>query len=252
MKQKRPIGQEWEQLVTAWYDANHAGKIAIARAYGATYGTLKHWISDQGATQKKEESRSMQMNVKELLGMTPAKNLDFVMFDLETSGFDADWDILLTCAIKPFGQPTKTWRADVYPTWATERANDRQMTIDIATELATHAVVIGHYSSKFDVKFLRAKMIRHGLEPLPPMFGLDTWKIALDNFKVSNRRMRSLANFVGIGEKEEVDGTRWMRAAFNGDTKAMDAILAHNILDVEILEKLACLSFGYVKSIPRL
>jgi len=145
------------------------------------------------------------------------------------------------------------FRADDYPEWTANRANDRGIVVDIANEIRKHAVVVGHYSERFDVKFLRAKMFRHGLEPLPPMFGIDTWRIAKNNFKVSNRRMKSLSVFAEIPmEKEEPDGTRWMRASFGGDKAAMDDIVLHNIRDVEILEKLACLSFPYLRSISKL
>ena len=143
------------------------------------------------------------------------------------------------------------FRADHYPTWQTERANDKAITGDIATELRKHAIVVGHFSSRFDIRFLRAKMLRHGLEPLPLMFGIDTWRIAKDNFKVSNRRMKSLSVFAQLDmPKDEPSGDRWMRAAFNGAQDAMDRIVQHNIEDVMLLEKLASISFPYLKSIP--
>ena len=85
------------------------------------------------------------------------------------------------------------------------------------------------------------------------MFGIDTWRIALKNFKVASRRQRSLSVFAQLRpEKEEPEGDRWMRAAFNGEKEAMDAIVKHNIIDVNELEKLACISFPYLKSIPKL
>ncbi len=235
-----------------WDGLDHDGKLQLCVSYGVSYETARHWRSDCGIP-KEEPRRTMTISMPELLATNPSVCLDFVMFDLETSGFDADWDILLTSCIKPYGQPVKTLRADDYPNWEHEKANDRQMTIDIATELRKHAIVVGHYSKLFDIKFLRAKMFRHGIEPLPLMFGIDTWKIALDNFKVSSRRMKSLSIFAGIPmDKEEPEGDRWMKAAFNGDKDAMDKILSHNIRDVEILEKLAQISFPYLRSIPKL
>lgn len=254
MERKQPAGKAWDEFVAKWYCKDHEGKVALAKEYGVTFGTAKHWVSDSGATQIPDRRATYEkpITVEDIMSKENAVNMDFVFFDLETSGFDADWDILLTAAIKPFGHAPVTFRADDYPTWLTERANDKQMTIDIANELRKHAIVVAHYGSKFDVPFLRAKMYKHDLPILPPMFGIDTWRVAWNNFKMSNRRLGTLAMFANVDEKENVDGTRWMRAAFNGEKEAMDKIMEHNILDVEILEKVSCMVFPFLKSIPRL
>ena len=123
----------------------------------------------------------MTVTVPELLTMNPAVQLDFVCFDLETSNLNADFSILLTAAIKPFGKEAIVFRADNYPEWTVDRANDSKITRDIAQELRKHAIVIGHYSQKFDLPYFRAKMVKHGIEPLPLMFGIDTWRIAKNN-----------------------------------------------------------------------
>jgi uncharacterized protein YprB with RNaseH-like and TPR domain len=256
---RRPEGKDLEKFADLWYAADHQGKIDLCeKTFGVPYNVGRHWVSDAGLTRKKEvmetpkEEEKKAYDITNILNTRPVVNLDFVMFDLETSGFDADWDILLTACIKPFGCAPITFRADDYPEWSTKRAYDRQMTIDIAEELKKHAIVVGHYSKHFDIKFLRAKMFRHNLPVLPPMFGIDTWKIAFDNFKISSRRMSNIATFTGLDKKEEVDGTRWMRAAFNGERDAMTKILEHNILDCSILENVASMCFPLLKSLPRL
>lgn len=253
-KKKKPEGAAWDEFVESWYMFDHQWKVDLATKYGVTYETAKHWISESGSTRKQVKAEpKMTITIPELLAMRPSVNLDFVMFDLETSGFVADWDILMTACIKPYGQETIVFRADSYPTWEKGRANDKQITVDIADELRKHAIVVGHYSKKFDVRFLRAKMFRHGLEPLPLMFGIDTWRIAKDNFKVQSRRRHSLSVFAQLDpERDEPEGDRWMRAAFNGDRDAMEKIVQHNIQCVTELEKLACISYPYLKSIPKL
>ena len=254
---RRPEGKDLEKFVELWYSTDHQGKVDLCeKDYGVPYTIARHWVSDAGMTRKQEKEpvNTLHNTLTEagILAINPATALDFVMFDLETSGFDADWDILLTACIKPYGQDPITFRADNYPTWRTHKANDKQITLDISNELKKHAIIIGHYSKSFDIRFIRAKMLRHGIPVLPPMFGIDTWKIAFDNFKISSRRLSNIARLVNADEKEEVDGTRWMRAAFNGDTEAMDKIMEHNILDCRVLEKVACLSFPFMKSIPKL
>lgn len=254
---KKPEGEAFVLWCEIWDKATHEGKVKMTRQLGVTYDTGKHWRSEGGVPTRKRvkpADRRMTITAPELLAMRPSVNLDFVMFDLETSGFDADWDILLSACIKPYGQPPIVFRADEYPEWVTQKANDKAITIDIAKELRKHAIIVGHYSQKFDVRFIRAKMFRHGLEPLPPMFGMDTWRIAKNNFKVSSRRRQSLSIFaqLEVGKRDAPEGDRWMRAAFSGEREAMDRIVEHNIECVTELEKLACISFPYLRSIPRL
>jgi uncharacterized protein YprB with RNaseH-like and TPR domain len=252
---KKPEGELWAEFVRKWHEIDHVGKLSLCKMFGVTYDGAKHWISDAGeATKKveKEDQPKMVMVIEELLGSKPAVNLDFVCFDIETSNLDADFSILLSAAIKPYGCSPIVFRADSYPEWTTKRNDDHRIVADIANELRRHAIVVGHYSQKFDIPFLRAKMAKHGIEPLPQMFGIDTWRIAKNNFKVTRRSLQNLVYFFDIGEKGGVEGNLWMDAAYAGSTEAMDEIVKHNIVDTEILEKLACISFPYLRSIPRL
>lgn len=250
MKRKKPEGEDLQAFVEEWYASDHIGKVALAeKEYNVSYDTAKHWVSESGLAQKKPK---MTISTDELLDMKPRVELDFVSFDVETSNLQADFSILMTACIKPYGKEPVVFRADSYPEWESNRANDAKITRDIVNELRKHAIVITHYGVRFDIPYLRAKMVKHGLEPLPPMFGIDSWRIARDNFKVSSRRLKNLANYFDIGEKEVVEGGLWMEAAYNGSKEALDKIVAHNIQDVLILEKLACISFPYLKSIPKL
>jgi len=250
---KKPEGIAWEQFVSRWYETDHEGKVELALSKEVSYDTAKHWISESGSTRKRVKTEHrMTVTIPELLAMRPSVNLDFVCFDIETSNLTADFSILMTACIKPYGQEPIIFRADNYPEWITDRANDSRITRDIAQELRKHAIVIGHYSQKFDLPYFKAKMVKHGLEPLPPMFGIDTWRIAKNNFQVSSRRLKNLVRFFDVGEKGLVDGEVWMEAAYNGSREAMDEIVAHNIKDVEVLERLACISFPYLRSIPKL
>ena len=251
MIKKKPEGKEWETFVELWYVHDHEEKILLAQGYGVTYETAKHWISESGATRKQVEP-TMTITVPELLALRPSVHLDFVSFAIETSNLNADFSILLTACIKPYGQPAIVFRSDDYPEWETERDNDKPITEAIAGELKKHAIVIGHYGQRFDIPFLRAKMVKHHLEPLPPMFGIDTWRIAKNNFKVSSRRLQNLGNYFDLGEKHAVEGRLWMKAAYSGSREAMDEVVEHNIQDIKILEQLTCISFAYLKSIPRL
>jgi len=249
-----PKGKE-QEFCQEWDSASHQEKLRLAEKYGVSYDTARHWRSDCREVPTVELEPKMQMTVEEILGHRPAINLDFVSFDLETSNLNADFSVIMSAAIKPFGQEAIVFRADNYPAWGKgRRKDDSGIVRDIRDELGKHAIVITHYGSdgRFDLPFLYAKMVKYGIPVLPTMFGIDSWKIARAKFKISSRRLANLGHFFDIGEKSGVDPNLWMEAVYDGSTEALDKIVEHNIIDVEVLEKLACLSFPYIKSIPRL
>jgi uncharacterized protein YprB with RNaseH-like and TPR domain len=254
MRRKKPEGSAWDKFVQEWQESDHDGKVELAKDFGVSYETCRHWVSDSGAGKKPAPSKTPKMTVTipELLAMRPSVELDFCSFDIETSNLNADFSIMLTACLKPYGKDTIVFRADNYPEWTKDRANDYRIVKAVAEELRKHAVIITHYGLYFDIPFMRAKMVKHNLEPLPQMFAIDTWAIAKKSYKVSSRRLKNLVSFFDVGEKEPVEGPLWMKAAYDGDKEAMDKIVEHNIRDVEVLERLACLSFPYLRSIPKL
>ncbi len=255
MLRKKPIGVDWTTFSTTWAHADHKGRIALAHEKGVSLDVAKHWISE-GNTDPvtPPETRAMPPEDirDEILSLPEKVQLDFVCLDIETNNLKADFGIILTCVIKPFGQAPITFRGDNYPSWWDCRDNDSAITHDIVKELCRHAIVITHYGRKFDVPFLRAKMSRYGLPNLPPMFGIDTWRIAKDNYCVGSRRLEALSNYFQFGAKSAVEGGLWNKAVLAGDPTAMDAIVAHNIQDTVLLEKLASVCFPFLKAIPRL
>ena len=252
---KKPEGEEWFQFVTTWQAVDHAGKVELCKRYSVSYDTGKHWVSEQDTTPAKTIGAALKETataIGEVLMLQPKVELDFVGFDIETTNLTADFSIILSACVKPFGKKTLVFRGDNYPDWVANRANDSVIVNDIAREVSRHAVVVTHYGSRFDIPYLRAKMVKYGIPPLPPMFGVDTYSIAKANFKVSRRRLAALAEYFQLGKKEGVEGNLWVEAAMTGSKEAMDKIVAHNMVDVEILEKLAAISFPYLRSIRRL
>ena len=254
---RKPIGNDYKNFLDEWETGDHTEKLELAKAYGVTYDTMRHWASDGPSDPVPKVGKPPEVEtapeewIDELLVIPYTTALDCVPFDLETSNQKADFSIILTAVIKAWGKKPVTFRADNYSTFKTDRADDLNITCDITRELSKHAFVITHYGSKFDLPYLRAKMVKHGLPALPPMFAIDTYKIAHANFAVSSRRLKSLGAYFGIGAKTGVEGTLWNEAAYSGSKKAIDQILAHNIQDCILLEKLASLSFPYLKAIPK-
>lgn len=246
--------EEWEIWARNWDLMSNEERIQFCQDIKVTEGTARVWRSLCGVpkTRKIVSTSRPQDTIDILLSGRPAVNLDFVSFDIETSNLKADFSVMLSAVIKPFGQPPIVFRADQYSTWETNRSNDKAIVEDVCRELGKHAIVVSHFGIGFDIPYIRAKCVAYGIPPLPPMFGIDTWKIAKNNFNVSRRSLANLGYYFDIGDKSLVDGRTWVQAAYDGDREAMEYIIEHNIQDCVLLEKLACLSFPYTKSVPRL
>ncbi len=253
---KRPEGKDWQWFIDTWYNSDHNGKMKLATQFNVSYDTMKHWVSESGATRKQLvdfEDPDLSGAIREVLAIPTKTQLDFVSFDIESSELKADFSALLSAAIKPFGREAIVFRADTYANWKEgRRADDLELCRDITNELARHAVVITHYGTGFDLRYIRAKLMHHALPALPPMFAVDTYYIAKANMMVGSRRLDAICKYLRLGLKSVVEGATWVEAALNGSKEAMDEVVAHNIQDCILLEKLAMIMFPYMRSVKRL
>ena len=257
MTKKKPEGKEWETFVQRWQSCGHLGKIALAEGCGASYDLARHWISDTGNGQGGQISNfddpDLSGAIREVLAIPTKTKLDFVSFDLESSELKADFSALLSAVVKPFGKEAIVFRADNYQNWQEgRRADDLEICRDITNELARHAIVVTHYGTGFDLRYIRAKMMKYGLPALPPMFAIDTYYLAKANMMVSRRRLDAICKYLNLGLKSVVEGAVWVDAALNGNKEALGEIVAHNIQDCILLERVAMVMFPYLRSIRRL
>jgi len=261
MKRKKPEGEPLVEWCTRWDELGHDAKIKFCEdVWGISYETGRHWRSDSNIPKKEnlgieefnEDTLTSGM-ISEVMSWEPHVHLDFVTFDIETTNLTADFSILLTACIKPYGSAPIVFRADDYPKWRKNYLeNDSLLASDIITELKKHAIIITHYGSRFDMPYMRAKAMRYKINPMPQMFGIDTWSVARSNFKLASRRLQALSNYFEMGSKSQVEGNLWMKAAYDGDRDSMNSIVAHNIQDCIILEKLAAASFPYMRSVKKI
>ena len=162
-------------------------------------------------------------------------------FDLETSSLNANFGIVLCAVVK--GSDRKkpyVFRADSYPGWAEgRRSDDSGLVTDIVHKLDEYDVLVAHNGARFDVAFLRTRMARWGQGPFPNKKLVDPVLVARNKLRMSSNSLASLASLIGAGEKTVVDGDMWLRASLDGDKGAMDYIVKHCVVDVEILDKVA-------------
>lgn len=161
------------------------------------------------------------------------------VFDLETTNLNADFGVVLCGVILPSGPGAKpiVFRADKYPTWKTNRSNDAELVKDIVKELDCYDIWCGHNASRFDVPFLRTRLLRHKLPPLPTRKLVDPVLLARNKLRMSFNSLAQVANLLGINSKTELKPEMWLAASLDGCTKSIGYIVDHCVQDCVTLDK---------------
>jgi len=172
------------------------------------------------------------------------------VFDLETSSLNADFGIVLCAVVKPDTGKAKVFRGDkLNPDWHERRSDDSAVVAATVEELSRYDIWIAHNGLRFDVPFLRARLMRSGLPPLPDKKLIDPCQLARNKLKVSFNSLSSLANHLGCNSKTDVTPQHWLAAALDGDEKAMSYIATHCLEDCKTLERVVEALKPYISSI---
>lgn len=168
-------------------------------------------------------------------------------FDIETSNLSADFGIILCGVVKGSGKRDKPLiiRGDSFPAWKHRRSCDRETVRRLRDAIDEFDVVVAHNGLKFDLPFIRTRLARWNLRPLPEKKIVDPLQLARNKLKMSWNSLDRLAEFLNVNSKSEVKGDYWIRAVMDGDRKAMNYIVDHCVQDVLTLERVVDLVKTY-------
>lgn len=157
--------------------------------------------------------------------------------DIESSGLKANFAIMLTYCIKERG--TNNIYSDFLTKKDAEGELDKRIVKNCIKDLSNFDRVIGHYSKRFDVPFLRTRALILGIDF--PQFGelyhTDVWDIARRKLCLSSNRQGVIAESINNDDsKTRIDQKHWI-PALQGNKEAIEYILDHNMRDVIQLEK---------------
>ena len=94
--------------------------------------------------------------------------------------------------------------------------------------------VVAHNGDKFDWKKFNARVIYHGLSPLPPITKIDTLKLARKHFNFTSNRLDYLGEFLGVGRKINTSKGLWNKTRL-GIESAVKEMVKYNKQDVLLL-----------------
>lgn len=99
-------------------------------------------------------------------------------------------------------------------------------------------VIIGHNLDSFDNRKLKAKFVEYGLKPPKPYKTIDTKKIAKAQFAFDSNSLNYLGEYLGLGSKMDTGGWKLWKRCMAGERAAYKEMIAYNVQDVILLEKL--------------
>ena len=162
------------------------------------------------------------------------KNRTFAMFDIETTNLDASIGMILCACVKTMGGETYT---------AVSRMpkggfmDDHEVVVQIRDWLEAYDYVCTYYGTGFDIPYLNTRLMVHGERPINRIRHVDLYYTAKFQLKLHSNRLAVVAEtLLGDSDKTRVLGPVWTRAA-QGDPKAMEYIVEHCQIDVEVLER---------------
>ncbi len=163
------------------------------------------------------------------------------VLDIESSGLVGDFGVTFCVVIKIFGQDElKVFKMDIKQ--RDMLAAEKKMLKDIVHYLRGLDGIVTYYGSRFDVPFLRTRMLSHGLQGyIRKLRHLDLYFTVRGKLLLSRNRLMNVIEMLKISDgtvpdKGRVEPAKWMRVIFAGDESALQEVVDHCIQDVYALE----------------
>jgi uncharacterized protein YprB with RNaseH-like and TPR domain len=152
--------------------------------------------------------------------------------DIESSQLNASFGIMLSVCI--LSDEKELFKRVISPEELRSGVFDRALCEELCEEMRKYDRLIGYYSEKFDIPFIRTRCIYHDLDF--PMYHeikhTDLWRIVRKKLKIHSNRLSAVAPFFGIKAKDHpLTPSVWINA-LSGNKDALDFILTHNVEDV--------------------
>lgn len=157
-------------------------------------------------------------------------------YDIEASNLKANFGIVLTYCIKPLDG--EVLKRSITARELRNGSFDRRLTAQFCADARQFDRLVGYYSSRYDMPFLRTRSLLwgHHFPVYREVSHTDVYFMVRNRLNLHSRRLQAVCEFFDIPAKEHrLDPNVWLRC-LSGDKKALDHVLAHNIEDVVSLE----------------
>lgn len=163
-------------------------------------------------------------------------NPKILIFDIESTNLAANFGFILCISYKWLHEKqVHTIAITDFPSFQKDHTSDKNVLKEFYKIYIGADMVVAHYGSRFDIKFINTRCLYHNLPPFPPVAFIDTWYIAKRFCAFNSNRLKSITEFFNLPEKTPIRGDKWIRAT-SGDQKAIKYVIKHCVADVLALE----------------
>jgi len=116
--------------------------------------------------------------------------------------------------------------------------DEEEMLREISEQLNKADYIVHHYGDRFDLPWVRARLLKYKLPPLPKFTtynSVDTKKVAKKEFFLMSYRLDYIGQYLGLGNKIETGGFSLWNKVMNGDKTALKNMITYCGRDVELL-----------------
>jgi uncharacterized protein YprB with RNaseH-like and TPR domain len=160
-------------------------------------------------------------------------------FDIETSGLQADFGVMICYAIKTEGKDEIL--TDCVTPEDLKVVLDKTLVKNCIRDLSSYDKVITQYGTGFDLPFVRSRAVIHRV-PFPAYGEIvhkDVYYILRGKFKLHRNRLETACKeLLGQTRKIPIDTMHWNKALLQGDPVSLKFIQDHCRKDVLDLEDL--------------
>jgi uncharacterized protein YprB with RNaseH-like and TPR domain len=158
--------------------------------------------------------------------------------DIECSNLKANFGIMLSYCIK-VRDKNKIYKSVITKEELENGKLDKELVKRCINDMKNFDHLMGHYSSGYDIPFIRTRALYWGLKfpEYGEMLHTDVYYLARRVLCLHSNRQDVIAETIlGHTEKTRLNSRHWIMA-LQGDKKALAYVLKHNIGDVIDLEK---------------
>lgn len=155
------------------------------------------------------------------------------VFDLESTGLVANWSHMLCWCMKD--RDTGEITHDLITTKEARDKNDKRLIKSAVNEIKKYDRIIGWYSSRFDIPYVRSKAIYHKIEfpAYKDLYHTDLYYACRSKMRLHSNRLQSFCEYLGIPAKGHRMTPELNMACGRGDKEALEVVLLHCREDVD-------------------
>ena len=160
-------------------------------------------------------------------------------FDIETSGLNASYGIVLCYCIQEENSD-KIWGRRITKN-ELRTCLDYKVIKACVRDLKRFDIVTTYFGTGFDLKFIRSVALMMDI-PFPhysTIQHIDLYYVVKNKLKLHNNKLKTACSMLlGTTEKTEIDPHHWKKAIHQGDKKALEYIYDHCKRDVRDTKRL--------------